>query len=127
MGGSKRANAYANYLKSDIVICYKQRSRANVVDKMTAIGEVEGKDIVLVDDMIDTGGTLTKAANMMMEKGAKSVTCHYAHMLYYRARHMKILKNRRLTELVVTDTIPLKNNALKLRCFSGSFVCRCYS
>ncbi|MDQ3048889.1 MAG: ribose-phosphate pyrophosphokinase, partial [Bacteroidota bacterium] len=79
MGGTKRANAYAKFLKSDIVICYKQRSRANVVDSMTVIREVEGKDIVLVDDLIDTGGTLTKAADMMMDRGANSVRAVCTH------------------------------------------------
>ena len=73
MGGSKRANAYAKFLKSDIVICYKQRAKANMIESMTVIGDVEGKNIVLIDDLVDTAGTLTKAANMMMDRGATRV------------------------------------------------------
>jgi len=72
-GGTKRANAYAKYLNVDLAICYKQRKVANQVANMTVIGDVEGKDVVLIDDMVDTAGTLTKAADMMMEKGANSV------------------------------------------------------
>ncbi len=117
MGGSKRANAYANHLKTDIVICYKQRSKANVVDKMTAIGEVEGKDIVLLDDMIDTGGTLTKAADMMMEKGAKSVRAMCTHAVLSGKAYENIEKSA-LTELVVTDTIPLKQQSSKIKVLS---------
>lgn len=117
MGGSKRANAYANYLKSDIVICYKQRSKANVVDKMTAIGEVEGKDIILLDDMIDTGGTLTKAADMMMDKGAKSVRALCTHAVLSGKAYENIEKSR-LMELVVTDTIPLKQESKKIKVLS---------
>jgi len=114
MGGSKRANAYANFLKTDIVICYKQRSKANVVDKMTAIGEVEGKDIVLLDDMIDTGGTLTKAADMMLNKGAKSVRALCTHAVLSGKAYENIEKSG-LTELVVTDTIPLKHTSPKIK------------
>ncbi|MGP8214689.1 MAG: ribose-phosphate diphosphokinase [Bacteroidia bacterium] len=117
MGGSKRANAYANYLKTDIVICYKQRSKANVVDKITAIGDVEGKDIVLLDDMIDTGGTLTKAANMMLEKGAKSVRAMCTHAVLSGKAYENIEKSG-LTELVVTDTIPLKQPCSKIKVLS---------
>ena len=69
MGGSKRAHSYAKFLNSDVVICYKQRKKANVIEKMDLIGEVEGKHVILVDDMVDTAGTLTKASEIMMEKG----------------------------------------------------------
>ncbi len=117
MGGSKRANAYANHLKTDIVICYKQRTKANVVDKITAIGDVEGKDIVLLDDMIDTGGTLTKAADMMMEKGAKSVRAMCTHAVLSGKAYENIEKSA-LTELVVTDTIPLKQQCSKIKVLS---------
>ena len=73
MGGSKRAHSYAKFLNSDVVICYKQRKKANVIEKMDLIGEVEGKHVILADDMVDTAGTLTKASEIMMEKGALSV------------------------------------------------------
>ena len=73
MGGAKRANAYARYLQCPVIICHKSRERANVVGSITAIGEVEGKNVIIVDDMIDTAGTLTKAANVLKEMGALSV------------------------------------------------------
>ena len=117
MGGTKRANSYAKFLKSDIVICYKQRSRANVVDSMTVIGEVEGKDIVLVDDLIDTGGTLTKAADLMMDRGAKSVRAVCTHAVLSGKAYENIEKSK-ITELVVTDTIPLKQACSKIKVLS---------
>lgn len=117
MGGSKRANAYAKFLKSDIVICYKQRAKANVIESMTVIGEVEGKDIVLIDDLIDTGGTLTKAADMMLDKGAKSVRAFCTHAVLSGKAYENIEKSR-IKELVVTDTIPLKQHSDKIKVVS---------
>lgn len=117
MGGTKRANAYAKYLKSDIVICYKQRSKANVVDSMTLMGEVEGRDIMLVDDLIDTGGTLTKAADMMMDRGAKSVRAICTHAIL-SGKAYETIENSKLTELIVTDTVPLKRESSKIRVLS---------
>ena len=73
MGGSKRAYAYSRFLESDVVICYKQRKKANIISHMELIGDVKGKNVVLVDDMVDTAGTLTSAADLMVERGAKSV------------------------------------------------------
>jgi len=117
MGGSKRAYAYAKHLESDVVICYKQRKKANKVDKMFLIGEVEGKDVMLVDDMIDTAGTLTKAANIMVEKGAKSVRAICTHPILSGDAFNRI-ENSSLTELIVTDTIPLKHKSDKIRVIS---------
>jgi len=117
MGGAKRANAYAKYLKSDVVICYKQRAKANVIESMTVIGEVEGRDIVIVDDLIDTGGTLTKAADMMMDKGAKSVRAFCTHAVLSGKAYENIEKSK-ITELVVTDTIPLKQESSKIKVLS---------
>ncbi|MFL5751781.1 MAG: ribose-phosphate pyrophosphokinase [Bacteroidia bacterium] len=117
MGGSKRANAYAKHLKCDIVICYKQRTKANVVDHITAIGEIEGRDIMLVDDLVDTGGTLCKAADMMMERGAASVRAICTHPLLSGKAYENI-ENSKITELIVTDTIPLKQESPKVRVVS---------
>ena len=105
MGGSKRANAYAKYLKAELVICYKQRTKANVVDHMTAIGEIEGRNIILIDDLVDTGGTLCKAADMMMERGALSVRAVCTHGVLSGKAYENI-ENSKLKELIVTDTIP---------------------
>ena len=117
MGGSKRANAYAKYLKSDIVICYKQRSKANVVDQMTAIGDVEGRNVILVDDLVDTGGTLTKAADMMMDRGALSVRAVCTHAVL-SGKAFENLEKSKIVELIVTDTIPLKSESPKVKVIS---------
>lgn len=117
MGGSKRAYAYSKYLESDVVICYKQRQKANVISHMELIGEVEGKNVILVDDMIDTGGTLTKAADLMMERGAKSVRAICTHPILSGNAYERI-QNSKLTELIVSDTIPLKKNISKIKVVS---------
>jgi len=113
-GGTKRANAYAKYLDCDLAICYKQRERANEVSSMTVIGNVEGKNVVIVDDMIDTAGTLTKAAAMMIEHGAKSVRAVCTHAVLSGPAHDRIEKSV-LTELIVTDTIPLSRENSKIK------------
>jgi ribose-phosphate pyrophosphokinase len=117
MGGSKRANAYAKHLRAEIVICYKQRTKANVVDSITAIGEIEGRNIVLVDDIIDTGGTLCKAADMMMDRGAASVRALITHPILSGKAYEHIEKSK-ITELIVTDTIPLKQQSSKIKVLS---------
>ncbi len=117
MGGSKRANAYAKWLTSEVVICYKQRKKANVIDKMTVIGNVEGRNVVLIDDMIDTAGTLTKAADMLMEQGAKSVRAYCTHGVL-SGKALERIENSKLTELVITDTIPQGQHSNKIRVIS---------
>ena len=104
MGGSKRAYAYSRFLESDVVICYKQRKKANLISHMELIGDVEGKNVVLVDDMVDTAGTLAHAANLMIEKGAKSVRAVCTHALLSRDAYSKIDKSK-LEQLIVTDSI----------------------
>lgn len=108
-GGTKRAAAYANFLNTDLVICFKQRSKANQVDSMAIIGDVEGKDVVLVDDIIDTAGTICKAAKIMKEKGAKSVRAMCTHAVFSGDAHEKI-ENSELEEIIVTDTLPPKKH-----------------
>jgi ribose-phosphate pyrophosphokinase len=117
MGGSKRAYAYSKYLSSDVVICYKQRKKANVISSMELIGEVEGKNVILVDDMIDTGGTLTKAADLMIERGAKSVRAICTHPILSGDAIERIEKSS-LIELIVSDTIPLKRASSKIKVVS---------
>lgn len=114
IGGSKRARNYAQYLKTEFVICDKYRSQANKVDTMTIIGDVEDKNIVLVDDMIDTGGTICRAADLMLDKGAKSVRAMCTHPIL-SGNAVEKIENSSLKELVVTDTLPLKHKSDKIK------------
>ena len=116
-GGTKRANAYSKYLNVEMAICYKQRKVANEVSDMTVIGDVEGKNVILVDDIIDTAGTLTKAAGMMMDKGALSVRAVCTHPVLSGPAYERI-ENSALKELIVTDTIPLKRKSDKIKVVS---------
>lgn len=117
MGGSKRAYAYSKALESDVVICYKQRAKANVISHMELIGDVTGKNVVLVDDMVDTAGTLTKAADLMMERGALSVRAICTHPILSGKAYENI-ENSKLEELIVTDSIPLSQESDKIRVLS---------
>lgn len=116
-GGTKRANAYAKALGCDLAICYKQRKVANQIESMTVIGDVKGKNVVIVDDMIDTAGTLCKAAEMMLENGALSVRAICTHPVLSGQAYERI-ENSQLTEVIVSDSIPLKegviNNKIKV-------------
>ena len=114
MGGSKRANTYAKFLNTEVVICYKHREKANVVSKMMLIGGVKGKDVVMIDDMVDTAGTLTKAADLMINQGASSVRAICTHGLF-SANAYERLENSQLTEIVVTDTIPREHKSSKIK------------
>jgi ribose-phosphate pyrophosphokinase len=109
MGGAKRANAYSRILGCPLIICHKSREKANVVGSMTAIGEVEGRNIVLIDDMIDTAGTITKAADMLIEKGALSVRALATHAVMSGPAYDRIAKSK-LTEVILSDTIPLSTD-----------------
>ncbi|HNW48141.1 MAG: ribose-phosphate pyrophosphokinase [Bacteroidales bacterium] len=106
MGGAKRANAYSRILGCPLIICHKSREKANVVGSMTAIGDVEGKNIVIIDDMIDTAGTITKAADMLMERGAVSVRALATHAVLSGPAYERIAKSA-LEEVIISDTIPL--------------------
>jgi len=117
MGGSKRAYAYSKFLESEVVICYKQRKKANEISHMELIGNVEGKNVILVDDMVDTAGTLTKAADLMMEKGAISVRAICTHAVLSGEAYERIERSK-LIELIVTDTIPLKQQLSKIKVIS---------
>jgi ribose-phosphate pyrophosphokinase len=116
-GGTRRAAAYAKILNTSFVICYKQRLKANQVDTMALIGDVKGKDVILVDDIIDTAGTICKAAEVMMENGASSVRAFCTHPLLSGAAVERIEASP-FTEVVVTDTIPLRVESKKIRVLS---------
>ena len=117
MGGSKRAYAYAKALGSDVVICYKQRAKANKISHMELIGEVEDKNVILVDDMVDTAGTLTRAADLMMERGARSVRAITTHGLL-SGNAMEKIENSKLEKLIVTDSIPITGSSDKIEVLS---------
>ncbi len=109
IGGAKRANAYSRIIGCPLIICHKSREKANVVGSMTAIGEVEGKNIIIIDDMIDTAGTITKAADMLMEKGALSVRALATHAVLSGPAYERIAASK-LVEVILADTIPLTDN-----------------
>ena len=105
VGGAKRANQYAKYFDVPLVLCHKQRAKANVVESMTVIGDVEGKNVVLVDDMIDTAGTICKAANLMKEHGAKSVRALASHAIMSEPASQRIMDSA-LEEVIFSNSIP---------------------
>ena len=119
MGGSKRANAYARYLQSELVLCYKLRKKPNVVEEISVIGEVEGRHVVIIDDMVDTAGTLTFAATVMKDRGALSVRAMATHPVLSGDAIDKI-DNSPLEELVVSDSIPLVRHSDKIKILSVS-------
>jgi len=116
-GGAKRANSYAKKLNLGLAMCHKQRKVANEVAEMTVIGDVRGKDVILVDDMVDTAGTLTKAADLFMENGATSVRAFCTHAVL-SGPALDRIENSKLTELVVTDSIPIKGETKKIKVLS---------
>ena len=126
MGGAKRANAYAKDLRCPVIICHKSRAKANVVANITAIGEVEGKNIIIVDDMIDTAGTLTKAADVLMDMGAASVRACATHGILSGPAYDRINASK-LSEVFITDTIPLPvdpaidTRKIKVMSMTGTF------
>ena len=113
-GGTKRANSYSKNLNLGLAICHKQRSKPNEIAEMTVIGDVAGKDVILIDDMCDTAGTLTASADMFIEQGAKSVRAFCTHAVLSGPAFERIEKSK-LTELIVTDTIPLAKKSDKIR------------
>jgi len=117
VGGVKRARSFAKYFNRNLVICDKERRVANEVAAITVIGDVEGADVILVDDIIDTAGTLCKAADALMEKGAKSVRAMCTHPVL-SGKAYENLANSSLAELIVTDTIPLKEKSDKIKVLS---------
>ena len=119
VGGVKRARAYAKHFKRELVICDKHRERANEVASMTVIGDVTGADVILVDDIVDTAGTLCKAAEIIMSKGAKSVRAICTHPVLSGKAYENI-NNSMLDELIVCDTIPLREKSDKIRVLSAS-------
>lgn len=108
-GGAKRAAAYAKFLNTDLVICFKQRKKAGVIEDMRVIGDVKGKDVVLIDDIIDSGGTIIKASDMMLEQGANSVRAVCTHAVF-SGKAVEKLQNSSLIEVIVSDTYPREAN-----------------
>jgi len=117
MGGSYRARTFAKFFNAEVVICDKRRKRANEIESMTLIGDVTGQDIVLIDDICDTAGTLAKAASLIMERGARSVRAVCTHPVL-SGKAYETIENSVLAELIVTDTIPLKHQSSKIKVLS---------
>jgi ribose-phosphate pyrophosphokinase len=117
VGGSKRANSYAKFLDVPMVLCHKTRERANVVSEMKIIGNVKGKHVILIDDMVDTGGTITKAAGIMIDEGALSVRAIASHCVMSGPATDRI-ENSALTEMIMTDSIPYNKACSKVKILS---------
>lgn len=114
MGGSKRANAYSRHLQSEMVLCYKLRKKPNVVEEMSIIGEVEGRNVVIIDDMVDTAGTLVLASQKMKEKGARSIRAVATHPIL-SGNAVERIENSPISELVVTDSVPISIHSEKIK------------
>jgi len=119
VGGVKRARAYARKFNTDFVICDKERKKANEVANIIVIGEVKGKDIILIDDLVDTAGTMTMAADKLIEEGANSVSAICTHPVLSGPAYERI-ENSKLSKLIVSDTIPLKKESKKIQIISCS-------
>lgn len=117
MGGSYRARTFAKFFNAEVVICDKTRKRANEIESMSIIGDVTGRDVVLIDDICDTAGTLAKAASLIMENGANSVRAVCTHPVLSGKAYTTVA-NSKLAELIVTDTIPLKQESEKIKVLS---------
>lgn len=117
MGGSKRANAYSRHLQCEMVLCYKLRKKPNVVEEMSIIGDVTGRNVVIIDDLVDTAGTLVLAAQKIMERGAASTRAFATHPILSGDAIEKI-NNSAISELVVTDSVPFENNSGKIKVLS---------
>lgn len=117
VGGAKRANSYAKYLNTPLVLCHKQRAKANVVENMTIIGDVKGKDVILVDDMVDTAGTICKAAKLMIDNGANSVRALASHAIMSDPASQRIDESP-LTEMIFSDSIPYFKGCKKVTILS---------
>lgn len=117
MGGSKRANAYSRHLQSEMVLCYKLRKKPNIIEEMSVIGEVEGRNIVIIDDLVDTAGTIVLAANMMKERGAKSIRAFATHPVL-SGNAVERINNSAIEELVVTDSVPITTGSDKIKVLS---------
>lgn len=113
-GGTRRAGSYAKFFHTNFVICYKHRSKPNEIERMALVGDVKGKNVILLDDIVDTGGTLCKAAEVLMENGAASVRAVVTHPLL-SGKAYDIIESSALEELVVTDTIPLQRESPKVK------------
>ena len=112
VGGAKRANSYARYLDVPLVLCHKQRAKANVVESMTVIGDVKDKNVILIDDMVDTAGTIAKAADLMMSKGAKSVRALASHAIMSDPASQRV-DDSGMTEMIFTNSIPFNKDCKK--------------
>ena len=117
VGGAKRANSYAKYFNVPLVLCHKQRAKANVVATMTVIGDVKGKNVILIDDMVDTAGTITKAADLMLSEGAKSVRALASHAIMSDPASEKV-SNSGMTEMIFTNSIPFNKDCKKAHIIS---------
>jgi ribose-phosphate pyrophosphokinase len=116
-GGTRRAGSYAKFFHTDFAICYKHRSKPNEIERMALVGDVEGKDVVLLDDIVDTAGTLAKAAQIIRDNGASSVRAMVTHPLL-SGKAYEVIENSSIEELIVTDTIPLRQTSPKIKVIS---------
>ena len=117
VGGTKRASSYSKFLEIPMVICYKRRLKANQISDMKILGEVEGKDVLLIDDIVDTAGTITRAADLLKQHGAKSVRAMASHAVMSDPATERIA-NSSLEEMIFTDSIPYQKECTKVTILS---------